>query len=409
VVVDGIGTLDIRVPDGRMSAKHARLERRNREWTVTDLGSTNGSRVRGRRVDHATLSDGDVLELGQTLFRFREALPTPVKTLGDRDAAQLEGLVAAFGTLTPIVERDLDILQRVARSNGSVLLQGETGTGKEVLARAVHAYSKRKGPFVAVNCGALPAGLVESLLFGHKKGSFSGATAHELGFVRAAHGGTLFLDEVGDLPPASQAVLLRVLQEHEVVPIGATRPIATDIRVIAATHRSLPQLIQTGRFRNDLYARLAEHVHVVPSLRDRIEDVGVLLSTILPRVAPERAASLTLTANAARELVEHKWPMNVRELEQRLKMSVVLADGDRIELAPCPDMRAPMDSRRPPSAEDRAAADEEDVLYEELVARIAEHRGNLTHVARAMGKARTQIHRWCRRFGIDPSQYRLGN
>jgi DNA-binding NtrC family response regulator len=359
-------------------------------------------------VDQAVLEDGDVLELGQTLFRFRGALPTPIKAFGDRDAEQLQGLTAVFGTLTAQLERDLDTLQRVARSNVAVLLQGETGTGKEVLARAVHAHSKRTGPFVAVNCAALPAGLVESLLFGHRKGSFSGATAHELGFVRAAHGGTLFLDEVGDLPATCQAVLLRVLQEHEVVPIGATRPIATDIRVIAATHRSLPRLIQAGRFRNDLYARLAEHVHVVPSLRDRIEDVGVLVSAILPRIAPERAASLTFSGNAARELVEHNWPMNVRELEQRLRMGIVLADGDRFELAPRAASGPNLDSMPPPSRANRAASDDA-VLYEELVARIAEHRGNLTQVARAMGKARTQIHRWCRRFGIDPSQYRLGN
>jgi transcriptional regulator with GAF, ATPase, and Fis domain len=406
VVVDGRPTLQLRIPDGQISKTHARLESRSERWSIHDCGSTNGMRVNGRRVEEMILSDGDLVEIGRTLFRFRGALSTPVDAPGDLESTELQGVPARIGALAPSVVRDLDDVERVARSDVSVLIGGETGTGKEVLARAIHDASRRRGAFVAVNCGALPQGLVESLLFGHKKGAFSGASSDEAGFARAAEGGTLFLDEVGDLPLAAQAVLLRLLQEREVVPLGATRPVALDVRVVAATHQTLHTRVESGAFRQDLLARLAQFTYTVPPLRDRIDDMGALVSAILPKVAGERAASLSFSARAARELVGHRWRDNVRELEQRLKVSALLAQGDRIESALGGVEQTNVPAARAPKASQMRLSPQDAALHRELVARMTEHRGNLTQVANAMGKARRQIQRWIARFGIDAELFR---
>ncbi len=405
--VDRWPTLQLYVPDGQMSANHARLESRSSgEWTVHDCGSTNGTRVNGRRVEEATLSEGDLVELGRTLFRFRRAVITPFNASGDVHSSELRGLSARLGTLSPSVARDLEDLERVARSDVSVLIEGETGSGKEVLARAIHDESRRRGPFVAVNCAALPEGLVESLVFGHKRGAFSSASTDALGFARAAEGGTLFLDEIGDLSANSQAVLLRLLQEREVVPLGDTQAVRVDVRVIGATHRSLRTQTESGAFREDLLARLAQFTYSVAPLRDRIDDMGVLVATLLPKVGGERAGLLSLGARAARELVEYRWPANVRELEQRLKVSALLATGNRIErLVGTPEEATPRRGSGPKAGQ-RLLSAEDAALRDELLARMTEHQGNLTQVALAMGKARRQVQRWIVRFGLDVRRFR---
>jgi transcriptional regulator with PAS, ATPase and Fis domain len=283
-----------------------------------------------------------------------------------------------------------------------VLLLGETGTGKEVLARAIHAESGRDGPFVAVNCGALPKALVESLLFGHRRGAFSGATEDQIGFVRAAHGGTLFLDEIGDLAASSQAALLRILQEREVVPVGATRPVSTDIRVIAATHRPLDQLIEGGQFRSDLFARIAGFSFTLPPLRDRLDDIGLLVAALLPRIAADRAPALTFTARAVHALMASRWPYNVRELEQRLKVAVLASNDGRIDTLRTAEGESAGGARNG----DRKLSSHEQALCAELVAKLALHHGNVTRVAEAMGYARSQVQRWLRRFQIDARKFR---
>ena len=213
--------LTIGVADPRVSASHARLAEVDGDWVLEDLGSTNGTLVSGARVASRKLADGDVFQLGSTLFVFRDAVPTPeaVSPIAHKSNA------VAVATLLPEHEAALTAFVRVAGSGVPLLLLGESGTGKEVLARAAHALSGRRGAFVPVNCGALPETLTESQLFGHVKGAFSGAVRDEPGFVRASDGGTLFLDEIGDMPKTSQAELLRVLQEREVTPIGATSPV----------------------------------------------------------------------------------------------------------------------------------------------------------------------------------------
>ena len=226
-------------------------------------------------------------------------------------------------------------LQRVAQSPLSVLLLGETGTGKEVFAHAVHTLSERPGPFVPVNCGAIPAALVEAARFGHVRGSFTSAVKDEIGLVRSAERGTLFLDEIADLPQSSQAALLRVLQNGEVTPVGSTRAVRTDVRIVAATHKDLDAAMAQGSFRRDLYSRLAAHVQTLPCLRHRPEDIGLLSVALLERHAPGRPVQLRV--DAARALFSYPFPLNVRELEQCLCAALVFAGTEPITFRHLPD------------------------------------------------------------------------
>jgi DNA-binding NtrC family response regulator len=401
------GTLDVRIPDPGISQRHARLVRERGGWVVEDVGSTNGTRLDGERVTRAAVVDGAILELGATLIVLRTALPTPRETPPLLDAERLDRGRAGLATLLPEYTQALATFARVAMSRVPLLLLGESGTGKEVLARAAHSLSGRKGAFVPVNCGALPAALVESQLFGHVKGAFSGALGDQPGLVRSSAGGTLFLDEIGDLPAPAQAALLRVLQEREVTPVGSSSSYAVDLRVVAATHRRIDVQDTTGGFRGDLYARLAGFTHVLPPLRDRKEDLGVLLRDLLPAVAPERAERMQFSTELGRALLAHGWPFNVRELQQALAVATVLAT-DVIRLAHAPEtLRAvahPRGPSDPPAAS--ALAPEDQALRDAVVTALRAERGNVSEVARAMGKTRMQIHRWMQRFDIDPKRFR---
>ena len=378
------GELRIGVPDGRMSAHHLRLERVLDGWMAEDLRSKNGTQLDGETMQRATLSDGALLEAGHTFFIFRQALPS-----GPQSDA----------TLLPSFAADLEKAALMAKSPLTILLHGETGTGKEVLANQLHRLSGRGGPLVAVNCGAIAPNLVESELFGYRKGAFSGALEDRPGLVRSADGGTLLLDEIGDLPLPAQAALLRVLQEEEVLPVGGTKPHKVNLRVIAASHRDLPALAKEGKFRADLLARLSGFVAKVPALRERREDLGLLISSILRKVGWEAP----LSVEAARALLTHDWPGNVRELEKALQSAIVLSRGAAIEVDHLPEtVRAP--PPRAASAPPLAAEDQK--RRDELTALLKEHGGNVTAVARAMGKARTQVQRWMRRYGLDPLSFR---
>ena len=254
--------LNVRVPGRSVSAAHARLVRVGSSWAVEDLGSTNGTFVNGERVKWALLGDDDVFEAGHVLMRVNPTLAMPAGAPLDVDLRAETG--PGHVTLDPSFAADLERAAQLAASGVPIVLIGESGTGKEVLARSLHQRNGRSAGFVAVNCGAIPSTLVESQLFGHVKGAFSGALRDELGFVRAAHGGTLFLDEIADLPKQSQAALLRVLQEGEVTPVGATQPLKVNLRVIAATHQPLEELVERGEFRRDLFARIAGFVIALP-------------------------------------------------------------------------------------------------------------------------------------------------
>ena len=395
------------VPDRRMSTTHGRLSWRGDRWTFEDLGSRNGSLVNGKATKGSAVEDGDFVQLGHTIFLLREDLATPPGTADDVDSSALSGEPLGMRTLVPALTKELRALTRVARSRVSVLLTGETGTGKEVLARSIHQLSGAKGPLIAVNCGAIPDTLVESQLFGHVKGAFSGAVRDELGFVRAADAGTLFLDEIGELPRTAQTALLRVLQEGEVVPVGSTRAIPVDIRLVAATHRSLEQLVAQGEFRADLFARLGGLTFELPPLHERREDLGLLIADLLPRFADIEA----LEPSAALAMLAYRWPHNIRELEKALSLASVLADGGVVGEAHLPPaVRASLQTLERPPSSDRLASDaaaDAPELRATLIAHLERSQGNVTEVARAMGKMRQQIHRWLRRLRIDPKIYRL--
>jgi hypothetical protein len=384
---DGLG-LDVRLPGKWLSGRHAIVRAVGADWIVEDAGSRNGTFVNGTRVTTHVLRPGDVLEVGRAFFQVRGVPAVDGPLVRDEDAAR---------TAEPIAFRTLL----------TALLLGPTGSGKEVLAREIHAQSGRGGPFVPVNCGALPATLVEGLLFGHVKGAFSGAARDEPGFVRSAEGGTLFLDEIGDLPASSQAALLRVLQEREVIAVGATRPVKVDVRVVAATHRPLESLGDAGGFRSDLLARLKGYTHRLPALAERMADFGVIASDVLGDVAGGRVQKIAFTAEAARALVSYGWPLNIRELHQAMASAVALAIDDVIDVQHLPAELVPASTAvSAPAPVPARAPSADEALRDRIVMLLHEHRGNVAAVARALGKAPAQIHRWMHRFQIDPASYR---
>ncbi len=389
-------TLSITLPDAWMSSAHARMTRSGTSWQLRDLGSKNGTRIGGGTIRKVTLVDEDVIVIGRMLWVFRAAHATAPGEAADVDAALFHGQPLALATLSSKVDRELCKLASVAPSALPVLISGETGTGKELTARAVHELSGRTGRFIAVNCGALPAELVEAELFGAVRGAFTGADANRTGLVRAADGGTLFLDEVAELPLPAQAALLRTMQDGEVRPVGATEAQPTNLRIVAATNQNLPALVATKRFRADLYARLAGHTVWIPPVRHRREDIGLFVAAALAARAP----SVELTLGAGQALFDYQWPMNVRELVNCLASAVALAAGDPIarEHLP-PPVRAAT-----PAQPGRPAAGR--VTREQLVALLTEHKGNVSAVARALATARAQVRRLATRFDVDIASFR---
>lgn len=391
----GDGRARIDIPDQTISGEHARL------WpgtdgtaTIEDLGSRNGTRVGGRAVKRGILRDGDWFVVGRSAFLLRAASaavePQPYRAGGPSSPLR---------TFVPALAQVLRTAVELAPSRVPLLLVGETGTGKDVLAQAIHALSRRPGKYVAVNCAALPETLVESELFGYRRGAFSDAREDRAGLIRSAAEGTLLLDEIGDLPLASQAKLLRVLQDGEVLALGSATPVKVDLRVIAATQRNPEQLVREGSFRPDLLGRLAGFCLSLPPLRDRPEDLGLLVAAILERHAGAEATSYRLTADACCALLERRWPLNVRELERVLQAAVELARGSKeigVEhLGSEPRVSEPGELGR-------------DELEAELKRLLRLRAGNVSAVARDMGKARMQIHRWMGQFGLDPETYRAG-
>jgi sigma-54 dependent transcriptional regulator, acetoin dehydrogenase operon transcriptional activator AcoR len=420
----------LQIPDPRMSSKHARIFREDDAWLLEDVGSTNGTFVEGKRQSHAALEEVTIITLGATCLRFEpaETVPDGVTSVVV-DASSLKSRPRGTATLVPIVENAMPRLVRVAMSKLSILLLGESGAGKEVLARTIHTLSGRTGTFVAINCGALAPTLVESQLFGHLKGAFSGATRDEPGIVRSASGGTLFLDEIGELPPSAQATLLRVLQEKEVLPVGGTKPVPVDLRVVAAT---LKPIDDSATFRADLYARISAFVHRLVPLRERAGDIGLLIADLLPRLAPDRP-EIRLAPDLATAIASHDYPLNVRELEHLLSVALVTSTEDLLRLdsvgeALKPKPReadearsvTPSESKRSESKDktdtgshaarsaSRPLSEEEQKLKEELTQALQRTNGNVSEISRTMGKTRMQIHRWMKRFGLDPETFRSG-
>ncbi len=315
-----------------------------------------------------------------------------------------EGALGSMVGHAPVMREVFEAVRQVAPTPTTVLIQGETGTGKELLARAVHDLSERAtGPFVPVNCAGLAEGVLESELFGHVRGAFTGAVADREGLFAAARGGTLFLDEVGDVSLALQQRLLRVLQEREVTPVGSSRPRAVDVRVVAATHRDLPAEIRQGRFREDLYYRLNVFRIEVPPLRARRGDVPLLVEAALARLrqrSPRHTPS-AFSPLAMRLLRAHDWPGNVRELFATVESAAVRSGGPRIEAQHLPAaIRDPDGDGGVPGRESRYRAPSEDEERAAIEAALDEAHGSRTRAAELLGMSRTTLWRRMRDFGL---------
>jgi len=382
---DGADIVTLALADARMSGKHARMSRLGAAWVIEDLNSKNGTWVEGERVQRRPLADGEVVVVGHTALVFRDRGGEEP----DLDAPA-PPMAPGLQTLAPELLARFTELASAARSLVPIEITGETGTGKELAARAVHQLSGRGGKLVPVNCGALPGSLMEGELFGHKKGAYTGADSDRAGLVRSADGGTLFLDEVAELQPSSQAALLRVLQEGEVTPLGGDKTVKVDIRLVTATHKRLDGEVEGGRFRADLRARMLGLQLALLPLRERREDLAVIAIALLDKLAPGR--DIAFSADAIAALYAHTWPLNIRELERSLAAALAVS-RDRIELPHLPES---VRERKPAPA----AAPDDDQLKETLAASIARHNGNLAAVARELGKDRTQIRRWMKRFGL---------
>jgi DNA-binding NtrC family response regulator len=406
--------------DPLVSGQHARLRSAGERVVLEDLGSKNGTflatRGEARRLTApAALGDGALLFLGGHAFIYRLISALALEAIEE----ELRQPFAAVATASPLLAMVTHRLRRWAPGGGELIFVGETGVGKEVYARAVHAASGRRGELVAVNCAALPGELVESELFGYRPGAHSTARTAKAGLIEQAEGGTLFLDEVGDMPHEAQAKLLRFLQDRELVPLGGTRPRRLDVRVLAATNRPVVPG-QAGGLRADLLGRLGAAPVLLPPLRERVEDLGALATHLLARAALP-AAGAPFDAPAFRALFLYGWPLNVRELEKVLSSAAALAEGTRAialrDLPPAfastgaPSSRvaeasALRSGEAPGDAPAGRKSPEPGPSPAELEALLAQHQGNVADVSRALGRQRAAVWRWIKRFGLGPEKYR---
>ncbi len=317
IFVGAAGTNDLQLTDDTVSRHHCEIVARGDCYAVRDLGSTNGTFVEGVRIFEAPLAAGARLLLGDS-----EVLFEPTHTwvpIGESEAERFGELYGSSLAMRAVFA----LLEKVASVSLTCLIIGETGTGKEIAARAIHQFSNRaNGPFVILDCGAVNENLIEAELFGHERGAFTGADRSRIGAFERANGGTILLDEIGELPLELQPKLLRVLERKEVTRIGAGDPIEVDVRVLAATHRDLAAMVDGGTFREDLLYRLAEVVVRMPPLRDHREDVPLLASRILQQLDGPRR---TLGPDAITYLLDQSWPGNVRELRNIVRRAAALS------------------------------------------------------------------------------------
>ena len=402
-VVGTAQNCSVRVEDPFVSAAHLTIRRGTTGFALRDLQSRNGTFVGAARIWEAEVPFGTTVRVGDaelTLLRAAQA----------HETAAYEGMVGN----DPVMRKVFDTIDRVASSSAAVAIFGESGTGKELVARAIHARSTRAGqPFVPVNCGALSPELVESELFGHERGAFTGADRQRKGSFEEADGGTLFLDEIGELPLSMQAKLLRVLELGEIKRVGSSRPLTVDARVVAATNRELKALVKLGAFREDLYWRMCVVPIQLPPLRARRGDVRALLAHFLKVCSPP-GTLVALSPQAEALLLEHDWPGNVRELKNTVHRSLLLRQGDRIEGDDVHFDRAEAD---PALAADAEAAyrDADDLSRVAIVGKTLEAiddevfvktcrriGAGATAVARALGVSRGLAYRRMEKLGITP-------
>ncbi|MBI4510876.1 MAG: sigma 54-dependent Fis family transcriptional regulator [Deltaproteobacteria bacterium] len=403
---------DLTLTDSKVSGLHAEIRLDEQGYRLRDLESTNGTWVAGHRVNDIYVNPGTMIAIGSTRLRFEPLGESIELAISTED--RFGGMVGRSVVMREFFAR----LARIAATDATVLVTGETGTGKELVAEALHEQSPRTaGAFVVLDCGAIPANLVESELFGHERGAFTGAVTSYAGAFERAHGGTLFLDEVGELPLDLQPKLLRVLERKEIRRVGGSKPIITDIRVVAATNRDLAVEVNRGRFREDLYYRLAvAHVHV-PPLRERREDIPLLVDHFLANMPGGDSGKLRPeTLDLMRK---HDWPGNVRELRNMIERAVLLSEAPgaplpmhRSSLPPTPRGSLPVMPLGDEKSGPVQVSIDIDVpfklakqqLVEEFERRyihvlLERHGGNISAAARAAGIDRMSIHKILARLG----------
>jgi DNA-binding NtrC family response regulator len=404
--------------DPEVSRRHAVI-RRDPEGrhVVTDLGSANGTYLNGRRlVVPAVLADGDVVTLGSAKITFVAAAAADARsdrTGGDGESTAVRPTVEEGVLLgeSPAMLAVFDLVRKASASDLPVLIEGETGTGKELVARGIHSSSRRTaGPFLAVNCAAMSEALLESELFGHCRGAFTGASQDRLGLFESAHGGTVFLDEIGEMPLGMQAKLLRTLESLEVTRVGESRPRKVDFRLLSATNRDLAAESERGAFRSDLYYRIAAFPIRLPALRERPEDIPPIAEALLG-AACRRSGKRTprIEPDAMAALARFRWPGNVRELKNEIERAVaVAAEGEPIGLRLLsPKLTAPGPS---PTAAAGAAADAGDpgelrsrtaeFERQEILAVLERHGGKRADAARELGITYQGLVKKMRRLGL---------
>jgi DNA-binding NtrC family response regulator len=394
-------TNDLVLNDRQVSGVHLDLHRVGNRVRVRDTGSTNGTWIGPHRVTDVELAPGGEVTVGSTLLRF---------DVDGGASPAVVGSAKSFGKLVgqSAVMRELfALLERVAPKNLSVLIVGETGTGKEEVARAIHEQSRRAGkPFIVIDASSLPETLANSLLFGHEKGAFTGAERRAVGPFEAAEGGTVFLDEVGELPASIQAKFLRVLEQRVVTRVGSHEPVAVDVRIVAATHRDLRHEIDSGRFREDLYYRLAQIRVGMPPLRDRLEDIPILCQRLLAGMQEDK--QVVLADDSLTHLATQPWPGNVRELRNVLARATALCAGGVIRRSDVAgegfgfrgtrEERSALDlSGNFATAKERAVERFESAYLSALVRRCE---GNLSRAAREADLARHHLRDLLKKRGL---------
>jgi transcriptional regulator with GAF, ATPase, and Fis domain len=401
---------DLTLNDTAVSGTHCEIIAKENGFLLRDLGSANGTWVAGVRVREAWLEPGMPLRIGRTVIRFEHGPGTIEIDLSRRE--KFYDLIGHGVRMREIFA----VLEKVAASDLTVLVRGETGTGKELVARAIHRASKRaQRPLIVQDCSAIPANLIESILFGHERGSFTGAADRKRGCFEVADGGTLFLDEIGELDISLQPKLLRVLETREVQRVGGTRMIPVDVRVVAATNRDLRQMVNEGTFREDLYYRLTVVEVDLPSLRERSEDIPALAGQFLEESAkrgPREGASFSITGDAMTKLQAYPWPGNVRELKNTIERAVSLADGTELgmqDLMPASQKTPPMvfpggtaeqfvDNEIPFKDAKQRVVDAFEAQY--LKAVLDKHGDNISRSARAAGLTRYHLRELAKRYGL---------
>jgi DNA-binding NtrC family response regulator len=386
---------DVVVADPAVSRFHCELRVENNVVRVHDLDSTNGTMLDGVQVAIGIVRDGSVIQIGRSGLRV---------TIGEEQNRLAMSSQTNFGSLVGTswpMRLCFAMLERAAQSDVTVLLEGESGTGKEGAAESLHQASRRAGrPFIVIDCGAVPANLLESELFGHERGAFTGAHERRIGAFESANGGTVFLDEIGEMPTELQPKLLRVLERREVRRLGSNVTIPIDVRIVAATNRDLRAEVNAGRFRPDLYFRLAVVKIQLPPLRQRPEDLPVLVDRFVASLGiPDDAAARLRAPAFVASLTRGAWPGNVRELRNYLERCAVLDDLAALQPVASPgDPGAGIDVGRPfQEARDDVLAEFERRYIEQL---LRVHRGNVSAAARASGIDRTYLHRLMRRHNL---------